>query len=111
METGGGGGEVCQEVASRGQFSSLRGARRWQRHPILALPGGCRAEKLMCDISRYIVTRQDLPRQRQVLGVKRGQQHGRQQVDPEADVGRTGVAELLWGLPSFGRVAPQEVEV
>jgi hypothetical protein len=43
---------VCHEVVPRGQFSSLRGARRWQRHPILALPRGCRAEKLMWALTR-----------------------------------------------------------
>lgn len=52
METGGGGGEVSEEVVSRAQFSSPRGAGRSQRHPILALPGGCRAERLMWALTR-----------------------------------------------------------
>jgi len=42
-----GGGEVCQGVASRGQFSGPRGPGRWQRHSLAALPGGSRAEKLI----------------------------------------------------------------
>jgi len=52
METGGGGGEVSQEVASRGQLSSPRGAGRWQSDPIPALAGACRAEKLMWGLTR-----------------------------------------------------------
>jgi len=34
-------------LTSRGQFSSARGAGRWQRHPIRAGVGVCRAEKVM----------------------------------------------------------------
>ena len=36
---------MSQEVGSRGQFSSARGAGRWQRYSIHAMAGACRAER------------------------------------------------------------------
>jgi len=52
METAGGGGDVCQGVASRGQFSSIRSAGRWQSHSLPALPGGRHAEQLIWLLTR-----------------------------------------------------------
>ena len=43
---------MSQEVASGGAVFGARGAGRWQGRPIRAMPGVCRAEKVMWELTR-----------------------------------------------------------